>query len=43
MPAELQALQLADQLPQPVVLIGEPGLLRAFGIALGPRRQHQRA
>jgi len=42
-PAELQALQLADQLPQPVVLIGEPGLLRAFGIALGPRRQHQRA
>jgi len=42
-PAELHALQLADQLAQPVVLIGEPGLLRALGIALGPRRQHQRA
>ena len=41
-PAELHALQLADQLAQPVVLLGEPGLLGAFGIALGPRRQHQR-
>ena len=49
-PAELHPLQLADQVAQPVVLPGElvalirkARLLGPLGIALGPRRQHQRA
>jgi hypothetical protein len=41
--AEPQPLQLADQMAQAVVLVGEPLVLGALGIALGPRRQHQRA
>jgi hypothetical protein len=49
-PAKLHPLQLADQVAPSVVLAGElialfqePPLLRPLGIALGPRRQHQRA
>ena len=49
-PAELHPLQLAEQVTQPVVLPGElialfdqPPLLGPLGIALSPRRQHQRA
>ena len=49
-PAELHALQLAEQVAQPVVLAGEPvalprqpRLFGTLGIALGPRRQHQGA
>ena len=49
-PAELHPLQLANKVTQSVVLAGElialfdePRLLGPLGIALGPRRQHQRA
>ena len=48
-PAELHPLQLANQVAQSVVLTSElialfdePRLLRPLGVALGPRRQHQR-
>src|SRR5262249_16284463 len=47
---ELHPLQLTDQVAQSVVLPGqlialldEPRLLGPLGVALGPRRQHQRA
>ena len=49
-PAKLHPLQLADQVAQPVVLPGElvalirkARLLGLRRVALGPRRQHQRA
>ena len=49
-PAELQALQLADQMAQPVILAGqlvalggEPRLLGALGVAFGPGRDEHRA
>jgi hypothetical protein len=49
-PAEVHALQLAKQLAQSVALTSEliaffdePRLLGPFGVALGPRCQHQRA
>jgi len=49
-PAEVHALQLANQVAQSVVLTSEliaffdqPRLLGPFGVALGMRCQHQRA
>ena len=49
-PAELQALKLADQMAQTVILAGElvalggkPRLLGALGIAFGPGRDQHRA
>ena len=42
-PAELHPLQLAQQVAQSVVLVGEPPVLSPLGIAFGPGRQHQGA
>ena len=42
-PAELQALQLADQVAQPVILTGELRLFGALGIAFGPGLGEHRA
>jgi hypothetical protein len=40
-PTKLHPLQLANQLAQSVVLVGEPPVLGPLGVALGPGRQHQ--
>ena len=42
-PTKLHPLQLANQLAQSVVLVGEPPVLGPLGVALGPGRQHQDA
>ncbi len=40
--AELRALQLAQQMPQPVILRQRPVALGDRGVTLGPRRRQQR-
>jgi hypothetical protein len=42
-PTELHPLQLANQVAQSVVLVGEPPVFGPLSLALGPCRQHQGA